>query len=226
MIDPPDQTLRSFPNPGGRVEVALSGHTHPERRAMPRHSLNLVVIIGSTREGRFGGTVGRWFAAEAERHGDFSLDLVDLALAELPAVHPAKPTPGVEAFRERLAAADAFVVVTPEYNHSFPASLKHAIDQGNAEWRAKPVGFVSYGGMAGGLRAVEQLRLVFAELHAATVRDCVSFHGARERFDPEGRPRDPAGCGAAAKTLLDQLAWWAEALRAARRTRTYAGAAA
>ena len=193
---------------------------------MPRHSLNLVVLIGSTREGRFGDTVGRWFAAEAQRHGEFFVDLLDLAEAELPAVHPAAPTPAVEAFRERLAAADAFVVVTPEYNHSFPAALKHAIDQADAEWRAKPVGFVSYGGMAGGLRAVEQLRLVFAELHAVTVRDCVSFHGARERFGADGRPRDPAGCGATAKRMLDQLAWWAEALRAARWAQAYAGAAA
>ncbi len=125
-----------------------------------------------------------------------------------------------------MAAADAFVVVTPEYNHSFPAALKHAIDLADAEWRAKPVGFVSYGGMAGGLRAVEQLRLVFAELHAATVRDCVSFHGARERFGADGRPKDPAGCGAAAKKMLDRLAWWAEALRAARWTAAYPGAAA
>lgn len=193
---------------------------------MPRYSLNLVVLIGSTREGRFGDTVGRWFAAEAQRHGEFVVNLVDLAEAALPAVNPAVPTPAVEAFRERLAAADAFVVVTPEYNYGFPAALKHAIDQASAEWRAKPVGFVSYGGMAGGLRAVEQLRLVFAELHAATVRDCVSLHGARERFGTDGRPRDPAGCGAAAKKMLDRLAWWAEALRAARWARAYDGAAA
>lgn len=193
---------------------------------MARHSLNLAVLIGSTREGRSGDTVGRWFAAEAQRHGGFSVDLVDLAEARLPAVHPAAPTPAVEAFRERSAAADAFVVVTPEYNHGFPAALKHATYQADAEWRAKPVGFVSYGGMAGGLRAVERLRLVFAELHAATVRDCVSFHGARERFGADGRPRGPAGCGAAAKTMLDRLAWWAEALRAGRWTAAYAGAAA
>ncbi len=90
---------------------------------MPCYSLNLVVLIGSTREGRFGDTVGRWFAAEAQRHGGFFVDLVDLAEAGLPAVHPAAPTPAVEAFRERLAAADAFVVVTPEYNHCFPAAL-------------------------------------------------------------------------------------------------------
>jgi NAD(P)H-dependent FMN reductase len=87
-----------------------------------------------------------------------------------------------------------------------------------AEWTAaqEPVAFVSYGGMSGGLRAVEQLRLVLAELHAVTIRDGVSFHLARDQFDQDGQPRDPVGCGAAASTMLDRLAWWALALRDAR----------
>jgi NAD(P)H-dependent FMN reductase len=114
------------------------------------------------------------------------------------------------------------VVVTPEYNHGYPASLKQAIDLGGREWWAKPVAFVSYGGISGGLRAVEQLRQVFAELHAVTVRDTVSFHGAHGCFDDSGSPRDPSGRNAAAKTMLDQLAWWAYALRDARAVRPYA----
>jgi NAD(P)H-dependent FMN reductase len=227
MIYMIDQVGQTFASPADRIKVpSLRGPIGGTSTPMPRDSLSLAVIIGSTREGRFVDTVGRWFAAEAARHGGLAVDLVDLAEAGLPPVHPATRSPPVERFAARLAAADAFVVVTPEYNHSFPAALKHAIDLGNAEWRAKPVGFVSYGGMAGGLRAVEHLRLVFAELHAMTVRDCVSFHTARERFDAEGRPKDPAGCAAAAKRMLDQLAWWAEALWDARWARPYAGAAA
>ncbi len=74
-----------------------------------------------------------------------------------------------------LSEADAFIVVTPEYNHSFTASLKFVLDLVYEPWQGKPVAFVSYGGISGGLRAVEQLRLVFAELHAVTVRDTVSF---------------------------------------------------
>jgi NAD(P)H-dependent FMN reductase len=179
-------------------------------------TLNLAVIIGSTREGRLGDKVGHWFAREAERHGRFIVDLIDLANVDLPAVHPVKTTPAIEAFLSRLAIADAFVAVTPEYNHSFPASLKHAIDQGLAEWRAKPIGFVSYGGMAGGLRAVEHLRLVFAELHAMTMRDCVSFHSAWDRFDGAGEPKDSQSCSTAARRMLDQLAWWGVALQGAR----------
>jgi NAD(P)H-dependent FMN reductase len=113
------------------------------------------------------------------------------------------------------------VVVTPEYNHSFPASLKNLIDWHYTQWRAKPVGFVSYGGVAGGLRAVEHLRTVFAELHAVTTRDVVSFHTAWEQFDDSGKPVDPVGPATAAKTMLDQLAWWGLALRQARAERPY-----
>jgi NAD(P)H-dependent FMN reductase len=189
----------------------------------------LAVIVGSVREGRFGTTVANWFAGQAAERTDMSVDVVDLAEIPLPLQMPAfGGTPAAEAERAlgvltpRLAAADAFAVVTPEYNHSFPASLKNAIDWHHKEWHAKPVGFVSYGGLSGGLRAVEQLRVVFAELHAVTVRDTVSFHGVWSQFDDQGLPISPAGCNGAAKTMLDQLAWWARALREAKAIRPYA----
>lgn len=184
--------------------------------------LRLAVIVGSTREGRFGHVVGRWFAGEARRHGGTEVDLIDLVDVDLPATYPLRASESVQEFMRRLDRADAFVVVTPEYNHGYPASLKQAIDLVGEEWHAKPVGFVSYGGTSGGLRAVEQLRQVFAELHAVTVRDSVSFHSAHRLFDPAGEPRDPDPCNAAAKTMLDQLTWWAHALRAARVACPYA----
>ena len=106
--------------------------------------------------------------------------------------------------------------MTPEYNHSYPASLKQAIDVLNAPWRRKPVAFVSYGGMSGGLRAVEHLRGVFAELHATTIRETVSLHRHPLLFDEAGDLIDPAGPAAAAKVMLDDLVWWAAALRTAR----------
>ncbi|RFS87488.1 NADPH-dependent oxidoreductase [Actinomadura spongiicola] len=189
--------------------------------------LNIVIIVGSTRRGRFGPTVAGWFAGEAGRHPDLALDVVDLAETDLPGVltteagAPDAPAP-VRELGGRLARADAFVVVTPEYNRSFPAPLKAAIDWFVDEWRAKPVGFVSYGGASGGLRAVEHLRQVFAELHAVTVHDTVSFHSCRDKFDDHGRPIDAAGCGAAAESLIDQLSWWARTLRDARAARAYA----
>lgn len=189
---------------------------------MTEDPLRVAMIVGSTREGRFGPTVARWFVAQARPRADMTLDVIDLAALDLPAVYPAAPSPAVGAYSERLDRADAFVVITPEYNHGYPASLKQAIDLPYTQWRAKPVGFVSYGGMAGGLRAVEQLRQVFAELHAVTVRDTVSFHMAHGLFDESGEHRDPAECNAAAKIMLDQLAWWGLALRAARAAHPYA----
>ncbi len=183
---------------------------------MPEHPLNLAVIVGSTREGRFGDTVARWFVRQVRDRPDLATDAIDLADLDLPAAYPTRPAPGILAYLERIDRADAFVVVTPEYNHGYPASLKQAIDLAHGQWRAKPVGFVSYGGSAGGLRAVEQLRQVFAELHTVTMRDTVSFHNAWERFDGDGELRDPARNEGTAKTLVDELVWWARALRSAR----------
>ncbi|MEV7279789.1 NAD(P)H-dependent oxidoreductase [Streptomyces sp. NPDC093111] len=189
--------------------------------------LRLAVVVASNREGRFGPVVADWFTARAAEREDFAVDVVDLAEVDLPTALSHHPAPEVRAELAKvspvLAAADAFVVLTPEYNHSFPASLKSLIDWHFTEWQAKPVGFVSYGGMSGGLRAVEQLRQVYAEMHAVTVRDTVSFHGVHGRFDEDGTPKDPEGTGVAARTMLDQLAWWAHALRDAKSVRPYAG---
>ncbi|MFF8829460.1 NADPH-dependent FMN reductase [Streptomyces sp. NPDC015131] len=191
--------------------------------------LNLAVVVGSNREGRFGPVIADWFLANAARHNDFAVDVIDLAdpAHDLPTALSRDPAPAVRdrlaGISPRLAAADAFVVITPEYNHSFPASIKNLIDWHYGEWQAKPVGFVSYGGMSGGLRAVEQLRQVFAEMHAVTVRDTVSFHNAFGHFGEDGRHQDPTGPDTAAKTMLDQLSWWAHALRDAKAVRPYGG---
>ncbi|GAA5217945.1 NAD(P)H-dependent oxidoreductase [Streptomyces thinghirensis] len=195
---------------------------------MTENPIKLAVIIGSVRGGRFGPTVANWFVEQAKKHGDFTVDLIDLAEFPLPVQMPAfgeDPDPETNAIQERLSArlheADAFAVVTPEYNHTFPSSLKNAIDWFFDEWMAKPVGLISYGGMGGGLRASEHLRQVFAEVHATTVRDMLSFHNAWSDFEQEGRPASPAGSEDAAGNLLNQLAWWAEGLREARDKRPY-----
>ncbi|MFK0190273.1 NADPH-dependent FMN reductase [Kitasatospora sp. NPDC090308] len=195
---------------------------------MTDQPLNLAVIVGSVREGRFGPVVARWFVDRAERHGRFAVDPVDLAEIplplELPAVPPAlEPNPsrpaGLARLADRLAAADAVVVVTPDYNRSFPASLKAAIDWHHTQWQAKPIGFVGYSGASGGLLAIEQLRQVFNELQAHTVRDYVSFPRYYALFGPDGTPLDPDGPNAAAQAMLDQLDWWGSVLRDARRDR-------
>ncbi|MFD9886217.1 NADPH-dependent FMN reductase [Streptomyces alboflavus] len=187
--------------------------------------VKVAVIVGSNREGRFGPVVAEWLLARVRAHEGFEADLIDLADVDLPTSLSFRPSAEVVAELDKvtpkLAAADAFIVLTPEYNHSYPASLKNVIDWHRDEWEAKPVALVSYGGISGGLRAVEHLRQVFAELHMVTVRDTVSFHNAGALFDDEGAHRDPSVAEAAAKGMLDQLHWWAWALRAAKETRSY-----
>ncbi|MCK7624582.1 NAD(P)H-dependent oxidoreductase [Streptomyces sp. RS10V-4] len=189
---------------------------------MSAERYTLAVLVGSTREGRFAPVITDWFTRHvAASHPHLSLDVIDLDT-----VRPYELRPGSEeflAYAKRVEQADAFVVITPEYNHSFPAPLKHALDLLRAEWQAKPVGFVSYGGISGGLRAVEQLRLVFAELHATTIRETVSFALPAGPFDGEGRLHDPEPPARAADALLQQLTWWAVTLRDARRDRPYGG---
>jgi NAD(P)H-dependent FMN reductase len=195
---------------------------------MSQTPLKIGVIIGSVRTGRFADKVSQWFVSEIGKRDDMDVHVIDLsepALVEelkltLDATEPQDGAPGLA---QRIGGLDGYVVITPEYNHGYPASLKLAIDYVYNEWRAKPVGFVSYGGMAGGQRAVEQLRQVFAELHAVTLRDTVSFHMAWEQFDDQGRPHDADGVGKAATVLLDQLAWWGLTLREGRAARPYEG---
>jgi NAD(P)H-dependent FMN reductase len=184
--------------------------------------LTLAIIIGSTREGRFGPRVAAWFAGVAREHPELTVEIIDLAEADLPVTLRREASPSLQRYRAQLERADAFVIVTPEYNHGYPAPLKQAIDLAYVEWQAKPVAFVSYGGMAGGLRAVEQLRQVFAEVHAVTVRDVVSLHNPWSLFDPDARVHESIGAEGAAKTMLDRLTWWANALRSARDTAPYA----
>ncbi|WP_218024268.1 NADPH-dependent FMN reductase [Nocardia speluncae] len=182
--------------------------------------LRLALVIGSSRQGRFAPTVAEWFHRQASARPDLTVSVVDVGELDLPHTFGA-PAPRAAETRTALAEADAFVVVTPEYNHSYPAALKNLVDMHGREWQAKPVGFVSYGGISGGLRAVEHLRGVFAELHAVTVRDTVSFHNPWRNSAAQDEPIATAEAETAAKTLLDQLVWWGEALRAARAARPY-----
>ncbi|GHD27382.1 NADPH-dependent FMN reductase [Nocardiopsis kunsanensis] len=184
------------------------------------NDLRIAVILGTNRNGRTGPAVARWFLDRASEHEDVDLDAVDVTDLGPGDGHGAP----LDGFAARVAAADGFVVLTPEYNHGYPGPLKAAIDSARREWFAKPVAFVSYGGISGGLRAVEQLRSVFSELHATTVRDTVSFHDAQALFDADGTPTTPMkGAETAVRTLMDQLSWWAVSLREARSKRPYPG---
>ncbi|MFC4118804.1 NADPH-dependent FMN reductase [Nonomuraea zeae] len=183
--------------------------------------LQVAVIIGSTRAGRVCDTVGEWFAARAARREDLAIEVLDLARYAFPGCYPQEATPAMRRFTESVGGADAFVVVTPEYNRSFPASLKQAIDFAYDEWQGKPVGFVSYGSGSAGHYAVEQLRTVFGALHTVTVRDWVGLDLLGDDLDEQGRPRDTDDRLRAVAALLDQLTWWGRTLRAGRHAQPY-----
>jgi NAD(P)H-dependent FMN reductase len=209
--------------PGGKRQI-VDGMSDKNR---------LVVIVGSVREGRFGPVVASWVADRVQEHGGFDVDLVDLAGVDIPLALPAAPPKfagddyprpaGMKDLTRKLAEADAFIIVTPEYNHSYPASLKALIDWHFTQWTAKPVAFVSYGGAAGGRHAVLHLENVLTELHAVTIRDGLAFPNYFTAWQ-DGAPLDAAAAGYA-KTLLEQLSWWAQALRAARIAAPYPGGA-
>lgn len=182
------------------------------------------IIIGSTREGRFGEQPARWIHEIAKQRTDLSFELIDLRDHPLPffnePMSPAWAPVQNEAARrwtEKLATLDGLIAVTPEYNHGPSAVLKNAFDYAYKEFIRKPIGFVGYGGV-GAARAVEQLRLVAVELQMAPMRNAVhvgmvEFLGIAQqgkRFD------DFPHLAQAAKGLLDDIAWWAKALKTAR----------
>jgi NAD(P)H-dependent FMN reductase len=186
------------------------------------------LIYGSARQGRFCDTVARWTEKELGGSGDFAVEVIDPAAHARAARNDLAADQASEyrSLRAQLREADAFVVVTPEYNHGYPAALKELIDSAGEEWYAKPVAFVSYGGVSGGIRAVEQLRQVFAELHVVSIRDSVSFQNAWQLFDASGCPAEPERCSAQMSRMLARLHWWAIALRTARDQSPYSAAAA
>ncbi|WP_330287217.1 NADPH-dependent FMN reductase [Streptomyces sp. NBC_00576] len=187
--------------------------------------LRLAIIIGSIRKGRFGHVAAEWLAARARLRHDFDVDVIDLATAWLPDVMSADPSaPKPQAVKDLapwLGAADAFVVVTPEHNQTFPASLKNAIDWYDEEWHAKPVGFLSYGGPSSGLCAVAGLRQVFSLVHAVPVSETVSFHNHWERLAPDGNLVASDEWETSARLMFDRISWWAEVLHRARTENGY-----
>jgi NAD(P)H-dependent FMN reductase len=179
------------------------------------------IVLGSTRPGRNGEAVANWVFDYAGRRDDAEYELVDLLDYGLPHLDESMPAirgqyanPHTRRWAAKIAQFDAFVFVTPEYNHSTSGALKNAIDYLYAEWNNKAAGFVSYGS-AGGARAVEHLRLVMAELQVATVRAQVmlSLYTDFEdfsRFKPNPQHETVLG------TVLDQTVAWGGALRSMR----------
>jgi NAD(P)H-dependent FMN reductase len=182
----------------------------------------VAIILGSTRPGRNGAAVASWVRDIASKRTDAEFELVDLEDYNLPHLDEATPAAmgggytnqHTKDWSARIASFDAYVFVTPEYNHSTSGALKNAIDFLYQEWNNKAAGFVSYGG-AGGARAVEHLRLVMGELQVADVRAQValSLYTDFENFSvftPAGQHEE------AVTTMLDQVVAWGGALKTLR----------
>jgi NAD(P)H-dependent FMN reductase len=192
---------------------------------VPQDPPKLMIVIASTRPGRAGRPIGDWFVSKAREHGTFEVDVADLAEINLPFMdepnHPRLRKYTKQHTRDwsaRVDAADAFVFVTPEYNHGMTAPLKNAIDYLNQEWQYKPLGFVSYGGVAAGTRAVQAIKPVANVLKMTPIPEAVviplyqRFMTEDGAFQPEELIED------AAITMLNQLERWSAALRQLRET--------
>ena len=192
-------------------------------------TLKIKVIVGSTRANRFGEKPAQWIFDLARQRADLDVELLDLRDYPLPFFEEAMPpglakdgytNPAVVKWRDKIREGDGFIICTPEYNHGYPAVLKNALDYAYVAWNKKPVAFVSYGGAAGGVRAVQQLRQVAIELQMAPVRDEVNIPLAFKAFNDKGEPNDDRLASRAA-TMFRQLVWWARVLHDGRANTAY-----
>jgi NAD(P)H-dependent FMN reductase len=184
------------------------------------------IVLGSTREGRFGEKPAIWIHEIAGQRTDLSFELIDLRDHPLPFfAEPMSPAwapvknEAAQRWADKLATLDGLIVVTPEYNHGPSAVLKNALDYAYKEFNRKPIGFVGYGGV-GAARAIEQLRLVAVELQMAPVRNAVhigmvEFLGIWQQGKTFG---DFPHLAQAASGMLDDIAWWAKALKTSRQS--------
>lgn len=194
---------------------------------MSNTSFNIKVIAGSTRKGRFSDKAASWIAEEIKKQKVVAVEVLDLCDYDMPFFNePTSPSfkqepyknEAVARFTKKIEEGDAFVIVTPEYNHGTSGVLKNALDWVYQEWNNKPVAFVSYGGV-GGARAVEQLRLNAIELQMAPIRSAVHIPG--EQYFPVVFGKTKANelfalQSEKAEAMVTQLLWWTRALKNAR----------
>jgi NAD(P)H-dependent FMN reductase len=180
----------------------------------------LTVVIASTRPGRAGLPIGQWFIGRAREHGAFDVEVADLAELNLPFLDEPNH-PRLRQYTKKhtldwsaiVDASDAFVFVTPEYNYGYPATLKNAIDFLHYEWMYKPVGFVSYGGIAAGTRSVQQLKQVVTTLKMTPLFEAVNIPFHTQFMDDEGTVNANEVMEKASDAMLAELVRTEEALR-------------
>src|ERR1700712_3326973 len=185
--------------------------------------LNLKIIIASTRPGRKGPAIAQWINEKSVTHNGFSVELLDLAAINLPfldeAAHPRMKDYKHEHTKKWSASidsADAFIMVTPEYNYSMPAPLKNALDFLFWEWAKKPVAFVSYGGMSGGIRSVQTLKQVVTTLKMMPLPESIAIPFFTKYIDDKGVFKGDEQLDKSATAMLDELETWAAALKTIR----------
>ncbi|MPY79603.1 MAG: NADPH-dependent FMN reductase [Actinophytocola sp.] len=180
----------------------------------------IAVISASVRNDRMGAPIADWVINQVDE--GTKTDLIDLATIELPDDSLLYPGGGPKTeVADDIAAADAFVFVTPEYNHSYPASLKRLIDWHYSQWQLKPATIVAYG-VQGGHAAIEHLRGVLAELNVVTTRRVMGLRSPWEALDGSRYSPD-VGVTRGLSGALAELDWWADVLSDARRTRPFPG---
>jgi len=183
-------------------------------------ALKLHVIIASTRPGRIGPAVARWFHDYARAHGEFDVELIDLADFDLP-VYDEPKHPRLQQYEhehtrrwsESVAAADAYAFVTPEYNYSPTPALVNALDYVYWEWSYKPCAFVSYGGVSGGLRAAQAVKMQATTLKMMPIPEGVTVPAVARQIGDDGEFSSNELIDDSASTVLGELLRWAEALQ-------------
>ncbi len=188
---------------------------------------NIKIIAGSTRPGRFNIQPATWIYTLAQAytatHPDIHVELLDLEQFNLPLLDESQPASNgvyehehTKAWAAKIADADAFIIVTPEYNHSVPGALKNAIDFLSAEWENKPVSFISYGGLAGGSRSVEHLRGIAGELHMFDLRNQIMFPNYWGDLNEKGEYQFNDRHAKSGESMIKELAFWGEVMKSAR----------
>lgn len=185
---------------------------------------NLKIIIASTRPGRKGPAMAKWIVEIAEKHPEFKVELLDLAEINLPFLdEPNHPRiqqyqhEHTKSWSQIIASADAFIFVTPEYNYGYPATLKNALDFLYVEWNYKPVGFVSYGGIAAGTRAVQMLKQVVTTLKMVPLVESVNIPFFFKHIDPQVNFTADETLNKSAQEMLAELLKWTESLQMLRK---------
>ena len=228
--DPPipldDPWTRAYHDSG---QLLASGINHRAKGREDQQPVKLQIIVGSTRPERAADRVAPWVVASAGAHQAFDVELLDLRDWPLPFFGESRATLGdiadptysdpiVKQWNQKIRAADAYIIVTPEYNHTVPGALKNALDTVwmSFAFRNKPVGFVAYsGGPVGGARAVEHLALIAVEAELVPMRNTVLIAQVQSAFGDDGQPVNPMTTHAM-NILLDDVAWWGGHLARAR----------